>query len=286
MVSGYFLGVKIGNNNNNHRLILFLYCRRLLILIIFWYLVYIFIPADWRVVQVHGYARVIYWNALSLFNDIDSLLRGPRQHLWFFSALLIGAIHVVAVLIVMRWRWSLASLYFVVLYLFGLANGTYAIMHEVRAIYVGHVGHIAMPPLFIFLGMFVARRFVIGSANIAWFLFLGGTCIILFEAILMSSYYNVPLVGHDMFIGTPFQVVGLLALLLIRPDFARGTPFPNWGMYALGVYAIHVLWIEVLGVREGGGVIWEIGKTQLVFFVSLVSVIVLSRINKLRLFLV
>ena len=95
-------------------------------------------------------------------------------------------------------------------------------------------------------------------------LFIGGTVATFVEAWTLLHIYGVPLEGMIFYLPRPFQVWGLLNLLRSYPSWAVGTPLPQWGRYTLGVYAGHVAVMEVLGAREGGGLLWEFLKTPLV----------------------
>jgi surface polysaccharide O-acyltransferase-like enzyme len=137
-------------------------------------------------------------------------------------------------------------------------------------------------PLIIATGWWSAGGTVRMGRRVACFLFIGGTVATFVEAWTLLHTYGVPLEGHDFLLATPFQVWGLLNLLRLYPSWAVGTPLPQWGRYTLGVYAGHVAVMEVLGAREGGGLLWEFLKTPLVYLLTLSVVGLLARWPRVR----
>jgi surface polysaccharide O-acyltransferase-like enzyme len=277
VAAGYFLGLK-AQSFALERLSSF--ARRLAVVLAFWYVFFLLWPADWRGAMEQGYLRTIYWNATALMHDAGRLMIGPRLHLWFLSALLLGAVHIVLVGRMVGWRLLLP--YAAVLYLLGLLNGAYQAIPETHAVNPGLWGPLAFPPLLIVLGWALSQRAVpIGYAT-AWALFLGGSLLVFTEAAWLSVGYSVPLVGHDMLIGTPFQAAGLLALALARPGWGSNTPLPGWGRYTLGIYAAHIAVLEGLRAFASGGLLWEFVAPPLVFATTLIVVMLLSRLRLLR----
>lgn len=277
VAAGYFLGLKAKSFALEN---LSSFARRLAVVLAFWYVFFLLWPTDWKVAIEQGYLRTIYWDATALMHDVGRVMIGPRRHLWFLSALLLGAVHIVLVGRMVGWR--LLLLYSGGLYLLGLLNGAYQTIPEVNALNPGLWGHLAFPPLLIALGWALSHREVaIGHAP-AWALFLGGSLLVLAEAVWLHIGHSVPLVGHDMLFGTPFQAVGLLALALARPDWGKHTPLPGWGRYTLGIYAGHIAVLELLRGLASGGLLWEFIAPPLVFATTLIVVMRLSRSRMLK----
>lgn len=280
VAAGYFLGVK-SREWRPSLLSVAAFAWRLLGLMLFWYAFYILWPADWKASIDHGFLRVAYWNATSLFDSASRLLDGPRVHLWFLSALLIGGVHVALLWSKVRTRFVM--FYVVVLYALGLTNGAYNAIPEVAAINPGLSGRLALPPLLIALGWCLAIRPTLVRPAAALTLFLTGTALFVGEAWFLHLAYGVPLSGHDFLLGTPLQAVGLLALAVAYPDWGAKTPLPTWGRYTLGVYAAHVAVMETLGARApGNNLAWEAAKPLLVYVLTLALVVGLSRVRALR----
>ena len=104
----------------------------------------------------------------------------------------------------------------------------------------------------------------------------------LLEAVWLHVRFAVPLSGHDMLLGTPFQAVGLMALALSRPDWGASTPLPTWGRYTLGVYTAHVMILELFHLHEFYGFFWEFAKAPVIFATTIIMVMLLSRLSILR----
>jgi len=280
VTAGYFLGVK-SREGRPPLLFVASFAWRLLGLTLFWYAFYIFWPVDWQASIDHGFLRVAYWNATSLFGSASRLLDGPRVHLWFLSALLIGGLHIALLWSTVRTRFVI--FYVVALYALGLTNGAYSAIPEVAAFNPSLSGRLALPPLLIALGWSVATRSNLVRPAAALTLFLTGTALFVGEAWFLHQAYGVPLSGHDFLLGTPLQAVGLLALAVAHPDWGAKTPLPTWGRYTLGVYAAHVAVMEALGARApGDNLAWEASKPLFVYVLTLALVVGLSRIRVLR----
>lgn len=143
VAAGYFFGIK-SREQCFGVAIVSTFARRLFIVFSFWYVFYIFWPADWRLAIDQGYWRTIYWDANALLHHTARLVIGPRAHLWFLSALLLGTIHVALIGRIAGWR--LLMPYSVILYLLGLAYGAYQAIPEVNAVSPRLWGNLAFPP--------------------------------------------------------------------------------------------------------------------------------------------
>ena len=282
ITAAYFIGRRLQAQQEQVAVIRS-FCLRLLSLIAAWYIVYIFWPTDWGKSFDQGLIRSAYWNATTLFSDPSKIMIGPRQHLWFLSALLFGILHVVfALMVASRW---LVCLYSLVLYVFGLCQGPYRHLLD-SELSLPHVpGWLLLPPLIIAMGLLAGKAQVSIRRGVAWGLFIFGTFTTLFEAFLLHAQYGISLSSHDFMIGTPFQALGLLFLAVVYPNWLEATPLPNWGRYTMGVYAAHVAVIELFDIRAAGTLAWELLKAPLAYALTLVLVIGLAKFNPLRRFL-
>lgn len=285
VISGYFLGIKI-RNGWSLPAIVSKNSRRLILLLAFWYFIYLIVPTDWATVQKDGYPRAVYWSAIALFDDISSLLHGPRRHLWFLSALLLGSIHALTVVYVLKFRWLPIFAYFIAIYILGLTGAAYGAIPAIQGYHYGIPSSLLFPPLLIGLGVAIGRVDALPTLFVSWFVFISGTFLIFIEALLLNVGYAVPFVGHDMLIGTPIQALGLLLLLLSNPSWSSRSSLPVWGQYGLGIYTTHVAVIELSGASQSGDLLWELTKVPLVFIATLALVMLLSRIRVIRSFFV
>ena len=269
ITSGYFLGQKC-SQGVNRRDVLVAFAFRLAGLVVFWYAFYVVWPPDWIKALEQGLIRTTYWSALDLFSSAGNFLAGPRAHLWFLMALLIGCVHVFVV--TLFGSPILVLLYFSSLYIIGLGQGAYGFVTELTEILPQVPGPLILSPLIIALGWWSAATTVRVTHGVSWALFIAGTVSTFVEAWILLQAHNVPLQNHDFLLGTPFQALGLLYLVRGCPEWGRRTPLPAWGRYTLGVYAGHVAVMEVIGARESGGIIWELIKTPLLYALTLAAV--------------
>lgn len=253
---------------------------RLAGLVMFWYAFYVVWPFDWAKAIEQGVVRTAYWSAHSLFSDLGSVLAGPRAHLWFLMALLIGSTHVfVMALVGSR---ALLIAYFSTLYVVGLCQGAYSVVLDLATPHVLIPANLFLSPLPVALGWCLAAGWIQVSRGMALLMFVAGTVMTFLEAWVLFEAYEVPFQNHDFLIGTPFQALGLLSLLRTYPLWANRTVLPAWGRYTLGVYAAHVAVMEVLGTRMQGGIVWDFMGTPAVYALTLLVVILLAKWKRLR----
>lgn len=250
---------------------------RLLAIIGFWYGLYLLLPTDWEAVRTHGYLRAVGWNAAGLLEHPSRWLTGPRAHLWFLPALLLGTLHVALAQRVLK---HFAVVYLAALYLFNLAHGPYAAMLGTTPTPIP--GNLTGPPLAIFLGMSLVDQRYRLSAQQSVLILTAGVLMVIGEASWLWHAYETPVRGHDFLLGTPLLIVGLLGTCLAVPTWSSRTSLPGWGRYTLGVYGIHVAVIEFLGAQATGPLPWELSKTFIIYAISLGIVWCLARAPKLR----
>lgn len=255
---------------------------RLAGLVLFWYAFYVAWPVDWAKAVEQGMVRTAYWSVHSLFSDVASVFAGPRAHLWFLMALLIGCVHVyVMALIGSR---ILFVAYFAILYVIGISQGAYSLVFDLATPFIHIPANLLLSPLLVAIGWCLAAGSIHVSRGTAWLLFIGGTVFTFVEAGVLFKAYQVPLQNHDFLLATPLQALGLLSLLSSYPSWASETPLPAWGRYTLGVYAAHVAVLETLGATVRDEIVWSLVGTPLVYAVTLLCAIGLAKWKRLRRF--
>lgn len=274
--AGYFLAGRAGSAAPTNAALKKL-TLRLLAIIGFWYGLYLLLPSDWESVRTHGYLRVVAWNSAGLLEHPSRWLTGPRGHLWFLPALLLGTLHVA---LAQRLLKHFAVVYLAALYLFNLAHGPYAAILGTTPTPIP--GGLTGTPLAIFLGMGLVDQRYRFSARQALLILVAGVLSMIGEASWLWHAHRVPVQGHDFLLGTPLLVVGLLGSCLAAPAWSSRTPLPGWGRYTLGVYGIHVAVIEFLDARATGPLPWELSKTFIIYAISLGIVWCLTRVPGLR----
>lgn len=203
-----------------------------------------------RLGQVFLFWQVIYLLLASVmfgpvFSDkvpiaflVDTVIYGGvAWHLWFLPTL---GLCLTVFVITSRLGWATTFWVALLFFLAGLVLNAYA------PVLGGKVWPTRNGPffglIFFVVGAWLSHRKVAVPLAMAIALFLGGVCIQLSEALLLSQSFGAPFGPYDFLFGTLPMGVGaflLLTALPVSPLAAR------LGRYALGMYCSHVLWMWV-----------------------------------------
>lgn len=249
-LAGYFWGKKLAGTPLGPAFRA--YGGRILAIFLFWSVVYAALP-DPHLFQDHTTLEVLQHSVAGLERLVNKpvqfLLQGTAAHLWFLPALL-SAVLLAAVGLRLElphaWLLTLGA----GLYAFGLLAGSYAHTRWGIATSFNTRDGPFFATLPFMLGWWMSRSDRSVSLAAALSLLLGGFGLQLLESFLLWRCCETPAAAHDYWLGTlPFGVgVGLLALA--RPSVGSGSRWTKYGRYALGIYAIHYLFVDHLPMPD------------------------------------
>ena len=267
------------------------YARRLGTIFLAWSLVYALYPREFlkALILRRGDAgiHVLLSNITENFkwvadHPIAFLFQGTAEHLWFIVSLGLG-IAILAALA--RLRLERAIFYVAVpLYLVGLLGGSYSPTPLGLRLPFNPLNGPFQSALFVAIGWRLAQRrskpplgFGIGCVLIGYLLHLA-------EASFLFRAYGSPLTSHYQLIGTiPFGL-GVMLIALARPDLGEAQKLPAWGKYTLGIYASHVLVLDMIRplMFVLPLIVWSAVCPVLAYVVSLLMSLGLSRFRFAR----
>ncbi len=279
--SGYFFAARIGPGKEEPLTLAARLTRRLLAVFLAWSLVYLVEPA-WDKGLFHRGLRGLSDPVLRqlkrlLAHPLDLALHGPRVHLWFLVALMLGL-------------WFLALLYhwgrerFILplgaaFYLTGLAGGAYAATPIGFRSPVNTRDFVFFSALFLGLGARLNRT---GPGRRRWLapaLILAGLALQIVEGWTIWRHGGRPPFRNDYFLGTVPYAAGV-ALLALRPGESRWEKSIGFlGRLSLGVYVAHIIFIDLFWELEAyfPPLFWQLFFPVLVMATSLALVILLAR---------
>lgn len=288
MASGYLFGLKVQSGGSNANF--YKYVKRLFSIFSFWTVAYIFVPTEPDLLTKYGFAgwyvRMVYWNLEWIVrNPIDFIFRGSRGPLWYLVSLGIS------LSIINFWparatkSWSLL-IFSCVLYICGVLGRSYANTP------IGY--HISFNMRY---GPFISTLFVVigwklsfnnNSINnrIAIIVTIFGVLLHFSEAFVLWRFFGTGL-RSDYLFGTVFLSTGLMLLLVGHKEMGENTLIARIGMYTLGIYVSHPLFVSLLRpLGRNYTVYWEILFPIIVFCLSLIFTIALAKNHKMRRFVV
>jgi len=221
--------------------------RRLTLLFFAWSLIYV-MPTDLAGALSHGPAgpfKTVYWNLRRAASDpVLTLLTGTEVHLWFLPSLLCSMV-ITALFVRLDLPRRLLGLA-IVLYLVGLAGKAYS------ATPCGWpTGFNFRNGPFFGLIFFVFGHGLRGrTVSATWFgwgawLLVLGYRLQFAELSVLRSRYVTPL-GQDFVLGTLLVGAGVTLLALSVHHHARHAFLARLGPLTLGVYASHMLFLNLL----------------------------------------
>lgn len=260
--------------------------KRILFVFAAWGAVYYIAPAVDAVRQygLAGPAKVLYWTLRHPDVCIPRVaLEGTKFHLWFLPALMSAVLISGALLALGRLRTLcvLAALLFLV----GLAGSAYAdTPFGLRSRFNFRDGPFFSLVMFA-TGIALQRRGP-GRSPLAVGIVLAvaGLAVQAAEAVWLNIHWGKNM-NHDYLLGT--YPLGL-GVALIALSNARGLRLPALsavGPLGLGIYACHVLYVELLRpllAAHGGELLWNVGYVAAVFALSLVTTLALSKLRLTR----
>ena len=213
------------------------YSLPLLKIWVIWSIICLLMPFNWEVLATQGYLaeRSGYWGWL-MQNPLNTLLEGGLIHLWFIPGL-IFAVGIVALCVHYNLT-RLLPLIAIILYVYGLAGGSYVKLTEIWTPFFTRNGPF-FSTIMVWIGFEIRTRNFSLSFKAATMLALTGLAIHFAEAVWLSGY-DVPFNSHDFLLGTPIWGMGLFMLLLNKPHLGDHPLVYGLGDKVLGIYVAHM----------------------------------------------
>jgi surface polysaccharide O-acyltransferase-like enzyme len=231
-----------------------------------------------------GLLKVIQTNLLNTLQDpATAIFQGTKGHLWFLPSLLC-CLAISAILLSRNMERSLVAVS-IVLYGVGLAGKAYS---DTPIGFVTRFNFRNGPffgLVFFVTGYLLQHRGPQDSRLRYGLLLTGcGTCIHFIEIFVLNKYWGTALF-QDYVVGTYFSGVGLALIALSNSPLLRFRFTSLVGPLVLGIYAIHVLFIDLLSPIDellSGNAIWAACFPVVVFFLSVFATYALSRVPLTR----
>jgi surface polysaccharide O-acyltransferase-like enzyme len=284
VMAGYFWGVKIRGAVGVVPTTVSM-AKRIALVFIAWSFIYL-LPYNVSSIFQYGLLGPIkqsYWNlSILVQTPLDILAQGTAVHLWFLVGLLTSL--VITALFVVGEHVRSLMVCSVVLYAFGLFAKAY--LDTPFGIHVDF--NTRNGPFFGLI--FFASGYVISrmTPNSGWLwkglvlLTLGYVILFMELSFLHKHYGTSPL--QDYVAGTYLVGLGCSLVALSNPSFLRIQSLSETGRLSLGIYAIHIIfvdWFHPIGLLACSPT-WEIGYVVLVLLFSIAAVFLMSKSEVLR----
>jgi hypothetical protein len=286
LLSGYLWGFKIRSAPSISQVAI-KYTSRILKLYLFWCFIYLIVPSI-PVIEQHGIIGLIkapYWRLSNLIeNPLQLLFEGTAGHLWFFVSLLCALIISTICLIAGLDYWLIP--FGCALYIFGLLGHAYSVTPFGFQINF----NTRDGPFYITLAFAIGWCFSgykgTFSNKMALTLLMGGLALHLTEVYYFWHYFNKFPVIYTF--GAIPVCLGIAMLVLSRPEFGKDSMMARLGILMPGMYGCHMLFVYLLRpVRDTWhSYLWEISFPVIVFTMTAVTAVALSKNKFFRRFVV
>jgi len=284
-VAGYFWGRKVRSTNQQTAVSLS-YGSRIFQIWLFWSLVYLFVPNDIKAFAQYGVSALVkvpFWRLQSLLMNPEQLFFvGSRSHLWFLMALLWAVAISTVVLRYGQAKWLIWI--GLGLYLFGVVAGPWSPapfglkipFHTRNGPFFGTV--------FFAVGWQVSSDESLPARRLVHILLWGGAALSALEIYLLWERFGINPTADAYVLGTLPYGIGVSLLVMSKPSMARDTAIASLGKSALGIYAIHYIFLDLLRPLSGAlnARVWDCTLPAIVFLLSLLSVAILGHITLLQ----
>ncbi|MBI5558269.1 MAG: acyltransferase, partial [Deltaproteobacteria bacterium] len=267
--AGYFLGRKaLADPQRTIRVKG--YILRLFAVWAAWSAVYVVVPFSWDRLLKDGYLQAIGAKIDELLASPFILpLEGARVHLWFLPSLIMATL--LLALCTRKGRIWPACLLAVLLFALGLLGGPY----DETPLGIDIPFSTRSGPFLSFIcltsGYLLSLRRTPFPLPAAWAVACCGLLLQITESWLLWKLYGYPMACHNYLFGTVLLGGGILMVALAAPDLGGKGALPGAGRFTLGVYASHILFIDLLTplTRSFELHIWQLLLPLLVCLLSL-----------------
>ncbi|MCM3668084.1 acyltransferase [Mesobacillus maritimus] len=189
-------------------------------------------------------------NYLNGFFNLDTLLYSPNgtpYHLWYLVALIWSLI--ILYLFIRIQKPTLLLVVSFALHLFGLLGQSYSVFIDLD---VNTRDALFFGVFYLTLGYWIGanltrvQKYLLRVKPITYaLLFFLFSITSIFERVL-TKYYFGDGQGENYYLSTPFLVLSLFLFALTRPETGRGSWMAKVGERSLGIYVIHVVFINIV----------------------------------------
>lgn len=284
VMAGYFWAVKQRDSDNPWRTSAKT-ARRIALVLAAWSLIYL-VPFEvvkmWHLGPL-GPLKLAYWNISTRLADPLALLgQSTKVHLWFLIALL-WSLGIAAVLSKVG-RLNALLPVGAVLFIIALLGKPYADTPIGMSIPLELRDGPFLGTVLFATGVMLTR--VVRS--ISWLykgmlVFTLGLMCQFFEVyVLWSRFGTFPY--QDFTIGTYFMGLGFSMVALSDHPLLQSESFSAVGQYTLGIYAVHFVFVDMLGGfgNYTASPVWQVAFPVAVFALSIGTVTLMARSNRLR----
>jgi len=253
IIAGYLWGNKLKSTELSGHMFA-KYFLRVGMVFIFWCAVYVLVPNYNHVPDylpiikqfgLDGFLKVTYKRLIYYYeNPVTFFFQGTEIHLWYLTALL-SAVSISAIFIKLNLRKFLIP-FSTLLYAVGLMAGSYAATPIGFSMEFNTRNGPFFSTLLFAAGLYLSETNRTFSVRHALSLIIIGFTLHMFEVWLLLSRYKIIPIQHDYLIGTlPFSL-GFALLALSKPNLGGKNILSKIGIYTLGIYAIHLVFINLL----------------------------------------
>jgi surface polysaccharide O-acyltransferase-like enzyme len=297
IIAGYFYGVKSRSAESRHGWQVS-YVKRMVTIWLFWSIIYllsfILFPKGVIRQQAMGYGDIAH--SLWLYYQANPLhLLTISGHLWFFPALLV-AFFVIDLFRRMHMQNAVlpivVAMYGIVLLLTSYAmesswSTLSAVLARVNTLRVRNIEVVCAYVyglLYTAIGVALADKRMQASRRVSLSIVAAGLLLSIAEVLFIEHYTDISPEDIQFLIGTIPLATGLAILAISHPEIGRNSFLARCGRYTLGIYVCHVIFLRMLLALDSGieGTAWELVVPVVVWFLSLMLVLVLSRIAVLK----
>jgi surface polysaccharide O-acyltransferase-like enzyme len=288
IIAGYFWGKKVRTDNHELFKVSLQYGTRLFRIWAFWNLIYLLIPDDIEAFTKYGISALVkvpFWRISELLKSPEEFFFvGSSYHLWFFISLLLAVCLTTIILRFCKEKWLL--LMGVTLYVVGLIAGPWAVTPIGVNIPFNSKHGPFFSTIFFIIGWYLSSGKYVLSSKTIWALIVGSFALYFLETYLLWSQFGGAPTSHSFLLASLPLGTGVSMLVLSKPNLGKETIIPRLGKYALGVYVVHYVFVDLFQpiLIKSVSHMWDFVFPIVVFLLSLLTIIILKKSKLLKQF--